>query len=82
MFKKALLATAIAATASFATWDYFPVQEAGKGQVLSLEVQSGEGIGRKDDHQQHGAGRRQGEDESIEEVLRQWDSGEGFHIIF
>lgn len=33
MFKKALLATAIAATASFATWDYFPVQEAGKGQA-------------------------------------------------
>lgn len=33
MFKKIVLAAALAATASFATWDYFPVQEAGKGQV-------------------------------------------------
>lgn len=33
MFKKIALATALIATASFATWDYFPVQEAGKGQA-------------------------------------------------
>lgn len=33
MFKKIALAAALTATASFATWDYFPVQEAGKGQV-------------------------------------------------
>ncbi len=31
MFKKIALATALVASASFATWDYFPVQEAGKG---------------------------------------------------
>lgn len=31
MFKKIALAAAITATASFATWDYFPVLEAGKG---------------------------------------------------
>ena len=33
MFKKIALAAALAATASFATWDYFPVQEAHKGQA-------------------------------------------------
>ena len=33
MFKKIALAAALTATASFATWNYFPVQEAGKGQV-------------------------------------------------
>ena len=33
MFKKIALAAALAATASFATWDYYPVQEAGKGTV-------------------------------------------------
>lgn len=33
MLKKILLATALVATASFATWDKFPVKEAGKGQA-------------------------------------------------
>ena len=33
MLKKIVLAAALAATASFATWNYFPVQEAGKGQA-------------------------------------------------
>ena len=33
MFKKIALAAALAATASFATWDYFPVQETHKGQA-------------------------------------------------
>lgn len=33
MFKKIALAAALAATASFATWDKFPVLEAGKGQA-------------------------------------------------
>lgn len=33
MFKKIALAAALTATASFATWDYFPVQEAHKGQA-------------------------------------------------
>ena len=33
MFKKIALAAALAATASFATWDYFPVLETHKGQV-------------------------------------------------
>lgn len=33
MFKKIIAAAAIAASAAFATWDYFPVQEAGKGTL-------------------------------------------------
>ena len=33
MLKKIVLAAALTATASFATWNYFPVQEAGKGQA-------------------------------------------------
>ena len=33
MLKKIALVAAVAATASFATWNYFPVQEAGKGQA-------------------------------------------------
>lgn len=33
MFKKIALATALIASASFATWDKFPVLEAGKGQA-------------------------------------------------
>ena len=33
MLKKIALVAALAATASFATWHYFPVQEAGKGQA-------------------------------------------------
>ena len=33
MFKKIALATALVATASFATWDKFPVLEQGKGQA-------------------------------------------------
>jgi len=33
MFKKIALAAALAATASFATWDYFPVLETHKGQA-------------------------------------------------
>ena len=33
MFKKIALVTALVATASFATWDKFPVLEAGKGQA-------------------------------------------------
>lgn len=33
MFKKILLVTALVATASFATWDKFPVLDQGKGQV-------------------------------------------------
>ena len=33
MLKKIVLAAAVAATASFATWNYFPVLEAGKGQA-------------------------------------------------
>ena len=31
MFKKIAMACAFIATASFATWDYYPVLEAGKG---------------------------------------------------
>lgn len=38
MFKKILLVTALVASASFATWDKFPVLDQGKGQVkLGLE---------------------------------------------
>ena len=37
MFKKIALAAALAATASFATWDYFPVKEAGHGQAQISE---------------------------------------------
>src|SRR5574344_727985 len=33
MFKKILLVTALVASASFATWDKFPVLDQGKGQV-------------------------------------------------
>ena len=33
MFKKIALAAALVATASFATWDKFPVLEQGKGQA-------------------------------------------------
>ena len=33
MFKKIALASAIAASAAFATWDYYPVLEAGKGSA-------------------------------------------------
>lgn len=33
MFKKIALAAAITATATFATWDYFPILDAGKGTV-------------------------------------------------
>lgn len=33
MFKKIALAAALAATASFATWDYYPVQDGGKASV-------------------------------------------------
>ena len=33
MLKKIILAAAIAATASFATWDYFPVKESHKGEA-------------------------------------------------
>lgn len=33
MFKKIALAAAMAVSAAFATWDYYPVQEAGKGTV-------------------------------------------------
>jgi len=33
MLKKIIMAAALTASASFATWDYFPVQEAGKGTV-------------------------------------------------
>lgn len=33
MLKKILLAAAVLASASFATWDYFPVKEAGKGSA-------------------------------------------------
>lgn len=33
MFKKIVLAAALAVSASFATWDYFPVLEAGKGSA-------------------------------------------------
>ena len=33
MLKKIILAAAIATTASFATWDYFPVKESHKGQA-------------------------------------------------
>ncbi|WP_298768755.1 transporter [uncultured Fibrobacter sp.] len=33
MFKKIAMAAALAATASFATWDYYPVLEAGKGSA-------------------------------------------------
>lgn len=40
MLKKILLATALVATASFATWDKFPVKEAGKGQAkVGLDYQ-------------------------------------------
>lgn len=31
MFKKIIMAAALVSSAAFATWDYFPVQEAGKG---------------------------------------------------
>lgn len=43
MFKKIALAAALAATASFATWDYFPVQEAGKGQVEIADITNMQG---------------------------------------
>lgn len=33
MFKKIALAAALTATASFATWDYFPILDAGKGTL-------------------------------------------------
>ena len=33
MFKKIALAVALVAATSFATWDYYKVPEAGKGQV-------------------------------------------------
>lgn len=33
MFKKIVMAAALAVSAAFATWDYFPIQEAGKGTV-------------------------------------------------
>lgn len=33
MLKKIALAAALTATASFATWDYFPIQDAGRGTV-------------------------------------------------
>ena len=33
MFKKIAIVAAMAATASFATWDFYPVQEAGKGSI-------------------------------------------------
>ena len=33
MFKKIILAAALAVSAAFATWDYYPVLEAGKGSV-------------------------------------------------
>lgn len=35
MFKKIALAAALAVSASFATWDYFPVLEAGKGSAAA-----------------------------------------------
>jgi hypothetical protein len=35
MFKKIALASAIAASAAFATWDYYPVLEAGKGSAAA-----------------------------------------------
>ena len=33
MFKKIALAAALAASAAFATWDYYPVLEGGKGSA-------------------------------------------------
>ena len=33
MFKKIALAAALTASASFATWDYFPILDGGKGQA-------------------------------------------------
>ena len=33
MFKKIALASALAASAAFATWDFYPVLEAGKGSA-------------------------------------------------
>jgi len=47
MFKKIALAAALAATASFATWDYFPVQEAGKGQVEIADISNIQGKSTK-----------------------------------
>jgi hypothetical protein len=35
MFKKIALASALAASAAFATWDYYPVLDAGKGSVAA-----------------------------------------------
>lgn len=35
MFKKLSLAAALCASASFASWDYFPVQEAKKGEIAT-----------------------------------------------
>lgn len=35
MFKKIALASALAASAAFATWDYYPVLEAGKGSAAA-----------------------------------------------
>ena len=35
MFKKIALASAIAASAAFATWDYYPVLDAGKGSAAA-----------------------------------------------
>lgn len=43
MIKKIALAASLAATASFATWDYFPVQEAGKGQAEVIASYSMQG---------------------------------------
>ena len=48
MFKKIALAAALAATASFATWDYFPVKEAGHGQAQISEKVHMQGKSSKD----------------------------------
>jgi hypothetical protein len=48
MFKKIALAAALAATASFATWDYFPVKEAGHGQAQISEMVKMQGKSSKD----------------------------------
>lgn len=48
MFKKIALAAALAATASFATWDYFPVKEAGHGQAQISEKVKMQGKSSKD----------------------------------
>ena len=48
MFKKIALAAALAATASFATWDYFPVKEAGHGQAQISEKVNMQGKSSKD----------------------------------